>query len=94
MRRVTKGSISKKIQAIEAFDEKVVGEVLEGLEKFEDYRILVAADHFTPISIKTHSSDPTLFTWAEKRELAMGKVGRRFTEGFAKESGLHYQKGP
>ncbi|MCF8127497.1 MAG: cofactor-independent phosphoglycerate mutase [Deltaproteobacteria bacterium] len=87
------GSISKKIQAIEAFDEKVVGEVLEGLEKFEDYRILVAADHFTPVSIKTHSSDPTLFTWAEKRELAMGKAGRRFTEGFAKESGLHYQKG-
>jgi 2,3-bisphosphoglycerate-independent phosphoglycerate mutase len=87
------GSISKKIQAIEAFDEEVVGEVLEGLEKFEDYRILVAADHFTPISIKTHSSDPTLFAWAEKGELAMGKAGRRFTESFAKESGLHYQKG-
>jgi len=73
------GSISKKIQAIEAFDEKVVGPVLEGLEKFEDYRIMVAADHFTPISLKTHTTDPTLFTWAGKGELAVGKTGAAFT---------------
>jgi 2,3-bisphosphoglycerate-independent phosphoglycerate mutase len=87
------GSISKKIQAIEAFDEKVVGRVLSGLEKFENYRILVAADHFTPISIKTHSTDPTLFAWAGKGELAAGEAGSRFTERFALESGLHYLKG-
>ena len=87
------GSISKKIQAIEAFDEKVVGKVLEGLEKFKDYRIMVAADHFTPISLKTHTNDPTLFAWAGKGELALDKVGVKFTERFARESGLHYQKG-
>ena len=87
------GSISKKIQAIEAFDEKVVGRVLEGMEKFDNYRILVAADHFTPISMKTHSTDPTLFAWAGKAELAAGRVGSRFTERFAMESGLHYLKG-
>ena len=87
------GSISKKIQAIEAFDEKVVGTVLEGLEKFEDYRIMVAADHFTPISLKTHTNDPTLFTWADKGELAAGRVGAKFTEHFAQGSGLHYKKG-
>ena len=87
------GSISKKIQAIEAFDEKVVGKVLEGLEKFEDYRIMVAADHFTPISLKTHTSDPTLFAWADKMELPKEKGDDRFTEHFALESGLHYKKG-
>jgi 2,3-bisphosphoglycerate-independent phosphoglycerate mutase len=87
------GSVSKKIQAIEAFDEKVVGTVLGGMEKFEDYRILVAADHFTPISIKTHSTDPTLFAWAHKQELAKEKGNIRFTERFARESGIHYEKG-
>ncbi len=87
------GSISKKIRAIEAFDEKVVGTVLEGLETFEDYRILVAADHFTPISLKTHTTDPTLFAWADKRELAKGKGEVRFSERFARESGVHYEKG-
>ena len=87
------GSISKKIQAIEDFDEKVVGPVLEGLETFEDYRILVAADHFTPISLKTHTADPTLFAWADKQELAKGKGDVRFSERFAKGSGVHYEKG-
>lgn len=87
------GSISKKIQALEAFDEKVVGRVLEGIEKFENYRIMVAADHFTPISIKTHSTDPTLFAWAAKGELAAGGTGGGFTERFARESGRHYKRG-
>ncbi len=87
------GNIPGKIQAIEAFDEKVVGAILKGLEKFEAYRILVAADHFTPISKKTHTSDPTLFAWANKQELAKGKTGIGFTEHFARESGLHYKKG-
>ncbi len=87
------GSISKKIQAIEAFDEKVVGRVLEGLEQFEDYRIMVAADHFTPISIKTHSTDPTLFAWASRGELAAGGNGGGFAERFASDSGRHYQRG-
>ena len=32
------GNIREKIQAIEAFDQKVVGAVLKGLEKFDDYR--------------------------------------------------------
>ena len=87
------GSISKKIQAIEDFDEKVVGRVLAGMEKFEDYRILVAADHFTPISLKTHTADPTLFAWADKRELAKEKGEIRFTERFARDAGVHYEKG-
>ena len=87
------GNISKKIQAIEAFDEKVVGAVLSGMERFEDYRILVAADHFTPISKRTHTNDPTLFAWADKQALAKGKGDVRFTERFARESGVHYEKG-
>lgn len=87
------GSIEKKIQAIEDFDEKVVGSVLKGMETFKDYRILVAADHFTPVSLKTHSTDPTLFAWADKQELANGKGDIRFTERFAKASRIHYEKG-
>ena len=87
------GNISEKIQAIEAFDEKVVGAILLGMEKFEDYRILVASDHFTPISMRTHSNDPTLFAWAGKQELAEGKAIGGFSECFAQESGLHFKKG-
>jgi 2,3-bisphosphoglycerate-independent phosphoglycerate mutase len=56
------GNIELKVRAIELFDEKVVGPVVEGLEKSgEDWRVLVLPDHATPISIKTHSCDPVPF---------------------------------
>jgi 2,3-bisphosphoglycerate-independent phosphoglycerate mutase len=55
------GNIEGKIQAIEAFDEKVVGTILNGLPSSVSYRILVLSDHPTPISKKTHASDPSPF---------------------------------
>ena len=87
------GNLEEKIQAIEAFDEKVVGTVLTGMDRFEDYRVMVASDHFTPISLKTHSREPAPFAWADARELASAPPGRRFTEKDAASSGLGYEKG-
>ena len=87
------GNIEDKIEAIEAFDKKVVGTVLKGLEQFDKYRVMVASDHFTPISIKTHASDPAPFAWASRAELASGKKGAGFTEEFAKKSGVAFKKG-
>ena len=43
------GNCKEKIEAIENFDRKVVGTVLEGLERFDDFRIMVVSDHLTPI---------------------------------------------
>ena len=87
------GNINEKIQAIEAFDEKVVGTVLSGLKVFEDYRIMVASDHFTPICKKTHTSEPAPFAWAGRRELESGSEGPGFTEASARESGLLIKNG-
>ena len=55
------GSLNNKIKAIEDFDKRVVGRVLEGIKKFKEYRILVVSDHPSPISIKTHSSERVPF---------------------------------
>jgi 2,3-bisphosphoglycerate-independent phosphoglycerate mutase len=55
------GSLSKKLEAIEAFDEKVVGPVMEGLKAFPDVRLLIVTDHLTPIMIRTHVKDPVPF---------------------------------
>lgn len=87
------GNIEEKIQAIEAFDKKVVGTVLNGMTVFEDYRIMIASDHLTPISMRTHVNDQTPFAWAGKKQLSTGTKGRGFTERFAAESGLSFQKG-
>jgi len=59
------GNIDLKVRAIELFDERIVGPMVEGLEKSgESWRILLLPDHATPISIKTHSRDPVPFTIA------------------------------
>lgn len=87
------GSHEEKIQAIEAFDRDVVGVVLEGLKEFEDYRIMVVSDHFTPIVKKTHTDDPTTFAWASGEELETLSKEVPFTEKAAAESGLMFNNG-
>ena len=82
------GHVREKIQAIENIDQKILGTVLKGLESYEDYRIMIISDHLTPISQKTHTSDPTPFAWATKNEMRTISKGSTFTEKAAKESGL------
>jgi 2,3-bisphosphoglycerate-independent phosphoglycerate mutase len=53
------GDVKAKVQAIEDFDAKVVGPMLEGLaQHFEAYRVLLLPDHPTPIVLKTHVREP------------------------------------
>ncbi|WP_462273187.1 cofactor-independent phosphoglycerate mutase [Methanohalophilus sp.] len=56
------GSLEAKIQAVEDFDSKVVGTILEGIEKLsEECNVLVLPDHPTPIVVRTHTPDPVPF---------------------------------
>jgi 2,3-bisphosphoglycerate-independent phosphoglycerate mutase len=55
------GLLDEKISAIEAFDAKVVGKVLDGMRGFSQYRIMVTTDHYTPVSVKTHTTEPVPF---------------------------------
>lgn len=48
------GLLAEKIQAIEDFDGKIVQPIVNGLAEFGDYRLVLAMDHFTPLSLKTH----------------------------------------
>ena len=82
------GNYKEKIQAIESFDREVVGVALEGLKRFDDYRIMVVSDHYTPIIRKTHTNEPAPFAWASKNELASPKGDIGFTEKNAVKSKL------
>jgi 2,3-bisphosphoglycerate-independent phosphoglycerate mutase len=82
------GSYKEKIEAIENFDSKVVGTVLEGLQQFEDYRVMVVSDHLTPVVKRTHTAEPTPFAWASKKELNQPGTGAVFSENAARSSGL------
>ncbi len=56
------GKLEEKIKAIEDFDAKVVGTVLEGIGRFPGgCRILVMPDHATPLEARTHTQEPVPF---------------------------------
>jgi 2,3-bisphosphoglycerate-independent phosphoglycerate mutase len=55
------GLLDEKIAAIEAFDARVVGKVLDGLKEFPEHRIMVTTDHYTPLSARTHTTEPVPF---------------------------------
>ena len=55
------GDVEKKIQALEDFDEKVVGTVLQRMAQRKDWRVLLMPDHRTSIALKTHVADPVPF---------------------------------
>jgi 2,3-bisphosphoglycerate-independent phosphoglycerate mutase len=83
------GDIDLKVQTIETFDTLVVGTVLKGLEEEfaatdEGYRILVMPDHYTPVSVGTHTREPVPFAIYDPRATsAEGTEG-----GFSEQSAL------
>ncbi len=77
------GNIEAKIKAIEDFDEKVVGGILNEVGGFGDYRIMVLPDHPTPVSVKTHTREPVPFAIYSSSESA--DYVDRFDESAAKE---------
>lgn len=69
------GNYRDKIRAIEDFDALVVGEVMNGLREFDEYRVLILPDHPTPIELRTHSADPVPFVLFDSRRKAEGTGG-------------------
>src|SRR5262245_6114732 len=81
------GDVEKKIQALEDFDEKVVGTVIKGMAGRNDYRILLMPDHPTAIALKTHVADPVPFVLYSPIELRdNGAVG--YNEKDAAKTGV------
>lgn len=78
------GSLEKKIWAIEQIDKQVVGLVCSKLEEFDDIRILLLPDHPTPLSVKTHTSDPVPFMLFDKNQPVKNELGTYDEETAAK----------
>ena len=55
------GDILEKITAIERFDARIVGKVLEKLEEWRKFRVLAMPDHYTPITVRDHTPEPVPF---------------------------------
>ncbi|OIO38066.1 MAG: cofactor-independent phosphoglycerate mutase [Candidatus Omnitrophica bacterium CG1_02_49_10] len=84
------GDMREKMRAIENFDNYIVGGVLKEFKDKGGYRILVLPDHYTPLSIKTHTEEPIPFIMAgDGIEPDSSAV---FTEDEAKKGGMKFDR--
>jgi 2,3-bisphosphoglycerate-independent phosphoglycerate mutase len=84
------GSIPDKIRAIEDFDSKIVKPVLEGLQSMknrQDFRLVICMDHFTPISLRTHSEHPVPVILYDSRQQGP-KSGLGYSEKNGEKTGI------
>ena len=87
------GNMEGKIQAIEDFDEKIVGIVLKELDSLRPFRMMVASDHPTPISLMTHSPEPTPFAVLSSVAGENRRSASAFSETSAEDTGILFSPG-
>jgi 2,3-bisphosphoglycerate-independent phosphoglycerate mutase len=86
-----RGEIETKIKAIELVDE-MLDQLLEGLEQFESYRLMLLPDHPTPLSIMTHTDKPVPFVIYTSGQDSKN-VNGVYDEEAAEKSGLAFPDG-
>lgn len=86
------GCAQDKIKAIENVDTRVLGQILEGMEKSgEDFRILLLPDHPTPIEVRTHTGDPVPYLLYDSTKKMEGK--EQYNEKTAALAGNYQPEG-
>lgn len=67
------GSMEDKIQAIENVDGRVVGRIIDAMDQSgEAYRMMILPDHPTPVSVRTHTSEPIPYLIYDSRKTLDG----------------------
>ncbi|MCK5225424.1 MAG: cofactor-independent phosphoglycerate mutase [Planctomycetes bacterium] len=85
------GSVVMKKKAVEKIDKYIVGPVLEAMQNYDSWRILVMPDHPTLISTKAHSPEPVPFAMAGTG--VSGILNTTFSEANAAKSGFKIDNG-
>lgn len=87
------GLLDEKILAIEWLDEKIIAPIKKALdESGEDYRMLVLPDHPTPISMRTHTSNPVPYLLYDNKVTTMNDV-TEYSEKAAQDGGQIIKEG-
>lgn len=83
--------VENKVRAIELIDAHVLAPLLDGLNAYDNYRVLILPDHPTPMVTRTHARDAVPFVLFEKAT-ATPRVLDCFNEDSAKASGVYVEK--
>jgi len=88
-----RNELENKVKSIEYIDDQVVKTVKEGLDQRGfAYRIMVLPDHYTPLSLRTHTKDPVPFVIYDSRRTLKEKE-QAYDEAHAAASGLYFPEG-
>ena len=87
-----RGEAENKVKAIELIDQRILSALIDELEKYGEYRILIMPDHPTPLITMTHARDPVPFLIYDNKKPTNGVDC--FTEENAALTGVYYDHGP
>lgn len=84
------GNAKEKARAIELIDEKIIAPVFGHLANSgEPFNMLIMPDHYTPVSTRTHSSEPVPYMlYTSGRDLGSNP---QYSESVAERSGIMYE---
>lgn len=86
------GSFERKVAAIEYIDSRIIQPMVRELERQKvDFRMLVLPDHPTPVSIRTHTSDPVPYMLYDSTEPKESKY--LYNEADAEKTGIYVDEG-
>ncbi|GAI38069.1 unnamed protein product, partial [marine sediment metagenome] len=87
------GDTRKKVKSIEIIDREVIGPIKEALDRQGfDYKMMILPDHYTPVSVRTHTSEPVPFMIYDSTNQTDSR-SERFDEFSAKRTGLYFKEG-
>lgn len=61
------GDVAEKVLALEHWDRRILGPLVDGLDRLGDWRLLLLPDHATPLVTKTHTADPVPYLLVDSR---------------------------
>ncbi len=86
--------VENKVRSIELIDEFVVAPIFKAMQKYDDFRIMILPDHPTPLSLRTHTSDPVPYIfYRHSNSNIINGSGKNYTEKNAAETGVYIEHG-
>ncbi|MDQ6798501.1 MAG: cofactor-independent phosphoglycerate mutase [Actinomycetota bacterium] len=68
------GDLGAKIEALENWDRRILGPLVEGLAALAPWRLLLLPDHATPVATRTHTSDPVPYVLVDSEVDGAGGI--------------------
>ncbi len=71
------GDVAEKVKALENWDSRILSDLIPNLDTLGPWRLLMLPDHATPLTTRTHTSDPVPYMLVDCRTDGPGGI---FTE--------------